>query len=42
MQEAMESEEVMHSMRDAVENGRFDPEGMNRAADDFIRRVMGG
>lgn len=41
MQEAMESEEVMDSMRDAVENGRLDPAGMDRAADDFTRRIMG-
>ncbi|CAN8103763.1 unnamed protein product [Discula destructiva] len=41
MQEAMESEEVMISIRDAVENGRIDPEGMDQAADDFTRRVMG-
>lgn len=42
MQEAMESEEVMNSMRDAVENGRLDPEGMDRAADDFTRRIIMG
>lgn len=42
MQEALESEEVMNALKDAVENGRLDVEGTDRAADDFTRRMMGG
>lgn len=42
MQEAMESEEVAESMRNAVENGRINMEGMNQAAEAFAQQVMGG
>ncbi|PSR78805.1 hypothetical protein BD289DRAFT_416262 [Coniella lustricola] len=41
MQEAMESMEVVESMRDAVENRRIDPQAMEQAADAFAQRVMG-
>lgn len=41
MQEAMESEEVVESMRDAVENRRVDLEAMNQAAEQFVQQVMG-
>lgn len=42
MQEAMESEEVVNSMRDAVENRRLNPEAMDQAAEQFSQQVMGG
>lgn len=42
MQEAMESEEVVNSMRDAVENRRLNPEAMDEAAEQFSQQVMGG
>lgn len=41
MQEAMESEEVVSSMRDALDNGRLDPQGVDTAADEFSHRVLG-
>lgn len=40
MQEAMESEEVAESMRDAVENRRINMEEMDRMAEGFTARVM--
>lgn len=42
MQEAMESEEVVNSMRDAMENRRLNPEAMDQAAEQFSQQVMGG
>lgn len=42
MQEAMESEEVVNSMRDAVENRRLNPEAMDQAAEQFSQQVMAG
>lgn len=42
MQEAMESEEVVNSMRDAVENRRLNPEAMDQAAEQFSQQVIGG
>lgn len=41
MQEAMESEEVVESMRDAVENRRINMEVMDQAAEAFAQQVMG-
>lgn len=41
MQEAMESEEVVESMRDAVENRRINLEAMDQAAEAFVQQVMG-
>lgn len=41
MQEAIESEEVVQSMRDAVENRRVDLDAMNYAAEHFVRQVVG-
>lgn len=40
VQEAMESEEVVESMRDAVENRRINLEEMDRMAEGFTERVM--
>lgn len=40
MQEAMESQDVVDSMRDAVENGRIDPRTIELAADSFAQQVM--
>lgn len=40
VQEAMESEEVVESMRDAVENRRVNMEEMDRMAEGFTQRVM--
>lgn len=40
VQEAMESEEVVESMRDAVENRRINMEEMDRMAEGFTARVM--
>lgn len=41
MQEAMESEEVVESMRDAVENRRIDLTTVDQAAEVFAQRVLG-
>lgn len=40
MQEAMESEEVLESMRDAVENRRIDLASMDQAAESFVQHVL--
>lgn len=40
VQEAMESEEVVESMRDAVENRRINMEEMDRMAEGFTERVV--
>lgn len=40
VQEAMESEEVVESMRDAVENRRINMEEMDRMAEGFTERVL--
>lgn len=40
VQEAMESEEVVQSMRDAVENRRINLEEMDRMAEGFTQQVM--
>lgn len=42
MQEAMESEVVVNSMRDAMESRRLNPEAMDQAAEQFTQQVMGG
>ncbi|KAF3765836.1 hypothetical protein M406DRAFT_356079 [Cryphonectria parasitica EP155] len=42
MQEAMESQEVVDSMRDAVENRRIDLQTMEQVAESFAQRMMGG
>lgn len=42
MQEAMESEEVVNSMKDAVENRRLNLEAMDQAAEQFSQQVIGG
>lgn len=41
MQEAMESEEVVESMRDAVENRRIDLATVDQAAEAFAKHVLG-
>lgn len=41
MQEALESEEVVESMRDAVENRRIDLTTVDQAAEVFSQRVLG-
>lgn len=41
MQEAMESEEVVESMRDAVENRRIDLTTVDQAAESFAQHVLG-